>query len=60
MTAQTIMNTPIRMPGSTPARNRLPVDTPVAREYSTKGMEGGMTTPRPPATATTPALHCRS
>ena len=25
----TIMNTPIRMPGSTPARNRLPVDTPV-------------------------------
>ena len=33
------------------------VETPVASEYSTNGMEGGMITPRPPATAIRPALH---
>ena len=51
---------PTRKPGRIPARNSLPVETPVAREYSTKGMDGGMITPRPPATATSPALQVLS
>ena len=54
------MKPPIRMPGMIPARNRAPVETPVAREYRTKGMDGGMITPRPPATEIRPADHTLS
>ena len=50
-------NNPIKIPGKTPPKNNFPVETPVASEYSTNGIDGGMMTPKPPATAINPAAH---
>ena len=39
------------MPGITPPMNMAPTETPVATQYMTMGMEGGMMTPMEPAAA---------
>ena len=38
-----------------PTETPAPVETPVASEYRTNGIDGGIITPRPPATAIRPA-----
>ena len=44
-------DTPIKTPGITPPMNMAPTETPVATQYITMGMEGGMITPMEPAAA---------
>ena len=41
-------------------KNNCPVETPVASEYKTNGIDGGIITPKPPATAIKPADHVLS
>lgn len=51
---------PISKPGTTPARNMSPIDTPAMTPYTTIGTLGGMMMPVSPAAAMIAAEKLRS
>ena len=59
-TTQTIMATPMRMPGSMPAWNMARVEHWLRKAHTTKLMEGGMMGPMPAEAAVTATEKFRS
>lgn len=47
-------------PGSMPAANRLPTDTPVVRQKMIMATLGGIKTPKPPPALMAPSTMCLS